>query len=136
MVQEFILNDGRLIKTSEKLGRGPEQALIGTVWKWQQTLYPNETRIVPSNPENYTLKLLSDGKINIRADCNLGGGSYSLRGNEISIEITHTTRAACPPGSLEQDYIRDLNGAATYFFKMDVLYVNLKYGAGTMKFMN
>jgi heat shock protein HslJ len=136
MVQEFILNEGRLIKTSEKLEREPEQALIGTVWKWRQTLYPDDTRVVPANSENYTLKFLSDGKINVRADCNLGGGSYTLRGNEISIEITYTTRAACPPGSLEQNYIRDLNAAVVYFFKADVLYFNLKYGVGTMKFMN
>ncbi len=136
MVQEFILNDDRLIKTNEKLEREPEQALMGTVWKWQQTLYPNDTRVVPANSENYTLKLLPDGKINMRADCNLGGGIYTLRGNEISIEITYTTRAACPPGSLEQDYIRDLNAAAIYFFKADALYVNLKNSAGTMKFMN
>jgi hypothetical protein len=47
-----------------------------------------------------------------------------------------STRAACPLGSLEQDYIRDLNAAAIYFFKADALYVNLKNSAGTMKFMN
>ncbi len=136
IIQEFIFSDGRLIKTSEKLDREPGQALIGTVWKWQQTIYPDKTRVEPADSENYTLKLLSDGKVNIRADCNLGGGSYTLRGNEISIEITHTTRAACPPGSLEQDYIRDLNAAATYFFKAGFFYVNLKDGSGTMKFTN
>jgi len=136
IIQEFIFSDGRLIKTSEKLDREPEQALIGTVWKWQQTIYPDKTRVEPADPENYTLEFLSDGKVNIRADCNLGGGSYTLRGNQISIEITHTTRAACPPGSLEQDYIRDLNAAANYFFKAKVFYVNLKDTFGTMRFTN
>lgn len=137
VVQEFILNHGRLTKTSEKLEGEPEQAIIiGTVWKWQQTIYPDDTRAAPVNSDNYTLKLLSDGKVNIRADCNLGGGIYALREHEIYIEITHTTRAACPPGSLEQNYIRDLNAAAVYFFEADVLYVNLKYGAGRMKFTN
>jgi len=47
--------------------------LISTVWKWQQTLYNNDRKKAPPNPENYTLKLLPDGKVSIRADCNLGG---------------------------------------------------------------
>ena len=58
-----------------------------------------------------------------------------MDGSKISIEITHTAMAACPPESLEQNYIRDLNAAAIYFFKSDVLYIDLKYDTGTMKFM-
>ena len=121
----------------ETNGQGREaagQILIGTTWKWQQTLYNNDTKAVPLNPEHYTLKLLPDGRINIRADCNRGGGVYILDGRKISIEVTHTTRAACPPGSLEQVYIRDLNAAAIYFMMDDALYIDLKYDTGTLKF--
>jgi heat shock protein HslJ len=80
------------------------------------------------------LKLLPDGKVNIRADCNLGGGVYKLRGNEISIQITHTTRAACPPESLEQSYIQDLNTAGRYHVEDEFLYIGLKNETGRMKF--
>jgi heat shock protein HslJ len=73
------------------------QTLIGTTWKWRQTLYSNDTKALPSNPDHYTLKLLLERKISIRATCNVGGGVYTLRGSELSIEITHTTMAACPP---------------------------------------
>ena len=97
-------------------------------------MYNNDTKVLPPNPDHYTLKLLPDGKVNIRADCNRGGGVYTLDGRKISIEITHTTRAACPPGSLEGRYIRDLNAAAIYFMKDDALYIDLKYDTGTMKF--
>jgi heat shock protein HslJ len=135
VVQRFVLRDNRFIKTSQEIRGKADQMLIGTVWKWQQSLYNNDTRAVPPNPENYTLKLLPDGKVSIRADCNLGGGVYRLDGSKISIEITHTTMAACPPGSLEQRYIRDLNAAAIYFFKADVLYIDLKHDTGTMKLM-
>ena len=96
----------------------------------------NDTRAVPPNPGNYTLKMLPDGKVSMRADCNMGGGAYKLDESKISIEITHTTKSACPPESLERDYIRDLNAAAIYFFKGDVLYIDLKQGTGTMKFMH
>jgi heat shock protein HslJ len=123
-----------LIKTSEEVQGTPDPLLIGTVWKWQQTIYSTDTRCLPPNSENYTLKLLPGGKVNIRADCNLGGGAYRLRGKEISIEITHTTRAACPPESLEQSYIRDLNTAGRFCLEGEILYIGLKNETGTMKF--
>ena len=134
VVQRFVLRENRLAKASEEVRGKADRMLTGIVWKWQQSLYDNDTRAVPTDPENYTLKLLPDGKVSIQADCNVGGGTYRLGGGRISIEITHTTLAACPPESLEQKYIRDLNAAAIYFFKADALYIDLKYDTGTMKF--
>ena len=125
----------QFVKAAKGVLGKADQMLIDTLWKWQQTLYSNDTKSLPPNPENYTLKLLPDGKINIRADCNLGGGVYTLRGNEISIQITHTTRAACPPESLEQSYIQDLNVAGRYRVEDEFLYIDLKNDTGTMKFM-
>jgi heat shock protein HslJ len=126
--------DGRLTKMGEEVQGTPDPLLIGTVWKWQQTLYTNDQKSLPPNSENYTLKLLPDGKVNIRADCNLGGGVYKLKGSEISIQITHTTRAACPPESLEQSYIQDLNTAGCYRIEGEFRYIGLKNDTGTMKF--
>jgi len=111
-----------------------DSSLIGTVWRWQCSLYNNNTESVPPDPDRYTLMLQPDGQINIRADCNMGGGTYTLDGKKISITITHTTRAACPPESLEQPYISDLNGVAGWFFKERDLYLDIKYDTGTMKF--
>ena len=123
------------VKSNEEILGKADQILIGTEWKWQQSIYNNDTKAMPATPENYTLKLLPDGKVSIRADCNLGGGVYRLEGERISIQITHTTRAACPPESLEQTYIRDLNGAAIYSLKASFLCIDLKYDTGTMKFI-
>jgi heat shock protein HslJ len=125
----------QLVKANEEILGKADPLLIDTLWRWQQTLYNYDTRSIPIAPENYTLKLLPGGKVSIRADCNLGGGVYTLRGNEISIKITHTTRAACPPESLEHSYIRDLNVVARYCMEGDSLYIDLKNDIGTMKFM-
>jgi len=46
---------------------------------------------------------------------------------EIVVKLTHHTAF----GKLDGKEV----AAATYFFKMDVLYVNLEYGTGTMKFI-
>jgi len=108
--------------------------LTDTIWRWQKSVYSNDTESLPTDPDRYTLTMQLDGRINIRADCNRGGGTYILDEKKISITITHTTRAACSPGSLEQPYIRDLNGVAGWFFKEGDLYLDIKFGAGTMKF--
>ncbi len=71
----------QLVKANEEILGKADQFLIDTLWKWQQTLYNNGTRSIPPTPENYTLKLLPDGKVSIRADCNLGGGVYPVRNN-------------------------------------------------------
>ena len=134
VVQRYALRENRLVKASEEVRGNVDPVLVDTVWRWQQTIYNNDRKVVPLNPENYTLKLLPDGKVSIRADCNLGGGVYTLRGNEIFIEITHTTRAACPPESRELDYIRDLNAVARYFVEGDILQIELKVDTGTMRF--
>ena len=109
--------------------------IVGVVWKWQRSRYGNDTQSAPPDPARYTLQLLPDGTISLQADCNRVGGVYRLEDRQITIEITHSTMAACPPGSLEQDYLRDLSAAAIYFIKDGVLYLDLKYDSGTMEFV-
>ncbi len=116
--------------------KGPASEIpAGVTWRWQQTLYNNDTETVPSNPERYMLKLLPNGRVFIHAGCNVGRGNYKLSENHITIEISHTTAAACPEDSLQEKFIRDLNGAAVYSIEGDNLYLDLKYDTGTMKLL-
>ena len=124
-----------IIHTAGLAGGAPDtEDISGTVWKWQQTRYNNDQQSVPDDPSSYTVTFNTDGTLNIRADCNRGGGSYSIEAKRISIEVTHTTRAMCPPESLDQTFIKDLNASKIYFFSDGNLYVDLKYDTGTMKF--
>jgi heat shock protein HslJ len=103
------------------------------IWKWHQSLYNNDQKSVPSDPSRYTVSFNPDGTLNLRADCNRGGGTFSADGKRITIEVTHTTRAMCPPESLEQTFIKDLNASNIFFFSDGNLYIDLKYHKGTMK---
>ena len=91
-------------------------------------------RAVPEDPSHYTIAFQPDGSRHIRSDCNHAGGKYTLRKSALTIEVIHSTRAMCPPDSLEQTYLKDLNGAAIYFIREGGLYIDLKYDTGTMKF--
>jgi heat shock protein HslJ len=124
-----------LIAANAGAGGAPEsEDLTGVVWQWQQTLYNNDTKALPDDPEKYTIAFEPDAKLYIRADCNRGGGNYAVEGKTIAVEVTHTTRAMCPSDSLERAFINDLNAARIYFKRDGYLYIDLKYDTGTMKF--
>ena len=126
-----------LVAINANAGGTPEgEEITGIVWKWQQTLYNNDTRSVPDDPGNYNVSFDPGGNLFIRADCGLGGGNYVVEGKVITLEVTHTTRAMCPPDSLERTFIKDLNAARIYFKRDGNLYIDLKYDIGTMKFGN
>jgi hypothetical protein len=54
--------------------------------------------------------------------------------SELSITITHSTRAACPEGSSEDAFIRDLNRTGRFLLRNSGLYLGLKLDSGTMEF--
>jgi len=108
--------------------------ITGTVWQWVQTQYNDDRKAAPADLENYTVQFKEDGALNVKADCNQKGGSYAVEEKSIAIEITHSTMAACPEGSLEDEFVRGLTAAAIYFIKDGDLFIDLKYDTGTMKF--
>jgi hypothetical protein len=50
------------------------------------------------------------------------------------LEVTHTTMAACPPGSLAEKFMKDLAAARIAFMHDGNLYLDLMYDTGTMNF--
>jgi len=111
--------------------RTPEAA--AGVWHWDTTVTPVET-IGTANPERYTLELQSGGVALVRADCNRGRGSYEIGEGRIRFSPIATTRMACPPGSLDSRYLKDLQRATIFFVEGDKLFLDLPFDSGTMRF--
>lgn len=107
--------------------------LAGTRWQWVKMVTPLEI-VEPDDPSQYLVEFMDDGVIGILADCNSGSGSYETSGSSISINITNTTLALCPEGSLSDQFIRNLNSAAIYFDQNGNLFIDLMADAGTMEF--
>jgi len=131
--KSFAVQGNRLVPVDEGILQGQVE-IAGPVWQWTGTLYNDGKKIAPSASKNYTIQLLEEGKLHLKADCNLKGGTYSIQESRLSIEITHSTRAACPEGSLEDQFVRDLTAGVSYFLKDGDLYIDLKFDSGTMKF--
>jgi heat shock protein HslJ len=131
--KRFAIQDNRLVPVSDSASAGPAP-ITGTVWQWIQTQYSNDKRVAPAKPANYSLRFLEAGQIKVKADCNQKGGTYNVDGKRLSITITHSTMAACEPGSHEDEFVRNLAASAIHFFRNGDLYIDLKYDSGTMKF--
>jgi heat shock protein HslJ len=81
-------------------------------WQWVNVTDSStgQATTVPT-PAQYTITFNMDGTVNGLADCNSFSGTYS-QVSGLSIKITTMTRAACPDGSLDQQYLQLLNNVA------------------------
>jgi uncharacterized lipoprotein YbaY len=109
-------------------------SLTNTVWQLQHIQYNNDTLLEASDPEHYTIEFLDDGQLSIRADCNQVLGTYTVDESSLAIALGPTTLAACPPESIDQEYLQALQGAAIYFFEEGDLLIDLKFDTGIMRF--
>ncbi|NJL49048.1 MAG: META domain-containing protein [Leptolyngbyaceae cyanobacterium SM2_5_2] len=110
-------------------------ALVGTVWKLQQIQYNDGKLLTANPPENYTVQFMEDGTLAMQADCNQGQGAFTTNAdNRLTVEDLATTRAACPEGSISNDFITAMQNSAIFFFQDGDLFIDIIYGSGTMKF--
>ena len=108
--------------------------LGGSVWTWQGTALRGD-RTVPDAPERYTIEFQSDGRVQLRADCNRGGAGYTARSDRsLSITPVATTKIGCPPGSKGTEFARQLADADRYDFVDGNLVLTLKSNGGEMRF--
>ena len=72
-----------------------------------------------ADPENYTISFAPTGSFAARADCNRVLGEWHLNRLELTIAPGPITRAACPPGSLSDQFIQWLAGVTGAYADVD-----------------
>jgi heat shock protein HslJ len=103
-------------------------------WQWIEFTDPvNGTQAIP-NPASYQVTFQPSGIVRINADCNRGAGQYQVDGAAMQFTVQAMTRAMCPPGSLSNEFIQNLNAAAVWFVQDGDLYIDLFADSGTMRF--
>ena len=111
--------------------------IFGLKWQWEQFQDQAEiNNITVSTPENYELILWNDGIFNFKADCNVGGGNYTMNGATLSLELGPVTLAECGPDSLYDQYLNQLGNVGTYVNDEGKLILNLFADAGNMVFVS
>ena len=82
---------------SAAAGDGPQ--LAGTVWQLVHFQSMDDKTLKPDDPAKYTIAFHTDGKANIRADCNRGQTTWkSEEQAQLEFGPLALTRAMCPPG--------------------------------------
>ena len=126
----YGLRDGRLVKVNETEQK-PPNPLEGPVWAWQHTVRNDGTRTAPTESGHYTLHLGPEGQLSIRADCNRAGGRYEVEGSRLTLSVTHSTMAACPPESLDRQFLADVAAVSAWRLEGGSLRMDLT-GGGVM----
>jgi heat shock protein HslJ len=128
----YALQNERLVKVSAAAQHTPSP-IEGPVWAWKYNQRVDGTRTTPAEPEHYTLRLRPDGQLDVRADCNRAGGHYQLDGARLTLAVTHSTMAACPPESLDRQFLAYVEAVSAWRLESSSLHVDLT-GGGTMVF--
>lgn len=92
---------------------------------WRLLAFENSDGTVDavSDTDRYTATFASDGRVNLRADCNLCRGPFSTAGLELSVGDMACTLAACPEGSKSNDYIQAIAQASSYLRHESTLFI-------------
>jgi heat shock protein HslJ len=102
------------------------------VWALQSFDLAGGQSVTVPDPAGYTLELAADGSTHVRADCNFCKGGYDLSGRALHIGLLACTRAACPPDSLDGDYLRALSSASSLETSGELLQIT--YDGGILRF--
>ena len=128
----YALQSERLVKVTAPAENTPSP-IEGPVWTWQYAVRVDGTRTTPTGPGLYTLSLGPNRQLKVRADCNQAGGHYRLDGANLTLSVTHSTMAACPPESLDRQFLADIAAVMEWHVEENLLRLNLT-GGGTMVF--
>jgi len=109
-------------------------SLVGPVWEWESSTFQDGTVLATGDPSRYTLQLLPDGNALVQADCNFGTGTYQETQTGFTLGPVGTTKIACPPDSLDSEFLGQLRNIDRYVFNEDGVLFYLLDDAGTMQF--
>jgi heat shock protein HslJ len=98
-----------------------EPAIPPIVWELVAYAANGGEPVAIDDPARYTLQFLPNGELLARLDCNQGRGGYTAVDGVLSVTPLAATRAACPPGSHDTDFLRLLLAATSYGFDADGL---------------
>lgn len=113
----------------------PAIYLTGTHWTLIEILYSDGKEIKPKKGEKMTLEFGKNGQVSGRAGVNrFTSTSQGKNDGSFALGKVTTTRAANPPGSIADAYLKILKSAERYIFNKGVLVLELPYGSGEMTF--
>jgi heat shock protein HslJ len=119
--------------TNSTVSEDLEVSLTSHTWELGSYVYEEAATDIDT-PENYTLTFNEDGTVSIKADCNNATGNYTDDGENLTVEVGPTTLAACPEGSLSEEFLKLVGMAGTYQIAQGYLFIATNDSLGIMNF--
>ncbi len=107
--------------------------LTGVVWQWVEFQSSDGSVVTANDPSRYTIEFMSDGSVQVLADCNRGFGDATIEGNSIDL-IVATTRMMCADNSQSNDFLLVLDQAVSWVIRDGMLALALPADAGIALF--
>jgi heat shock protein HslJ len=74
---------------------------------------PDSSTVPIADPTRFTLRFDEDGRLSLRADCNLCGGPYRLDGESLSSGPLACTKVFCATAPLDSQFVTILEGRSS-----------------------
>jgi para-nitrobenzyl esterase len=109
--------------------------LGGTSWQLVKFEGGDGTVLTPDDKSKYTIAFGTDGRVSVRIDCNRGSGTYtSTTPPQLEFGPLALTRAACPPGSLHDQIVKQWPFVRSYILRDGHLFLSLMADGGIYEF--
>lgn len=113
-------------------------SFAGTVWRLVefQSMDDATGTVRPENPSRYTMRLNSDGTVAMRLNCNRAKGVWSAEpsgdgsSGRFEFGVLATTKARCPPPSMDESIAAHARFVRSYLLKDGRLYLSLMADGG------
>jgi heat shock protein HslJ len=106
----------------------PDELLDGP-WRLVQLTRSSGTTATTRGDE-FTIEFLSDGRVNVRADCNGCGGTYEVRTGTLHVFPLACTRVYCvATAPVDSEYVMFLQAAETFSVQRDTLTIRTDHGS-------
>ena len=124
--------------TAAAAGEATSGALGGTRWRLVrfQSMDDATGEIEPDDPSVYTMTLNEDGSVSMQLNCNRATGTWRFEPASDGLSGTFTfgplatTRALCPPPSMDERIARDAEWVRGFLLKNGQLHLSLMADAG------
>jgi heat shock protein HslJ len=129
-----------MIKNPEsgwKFGRANlagDELLLNSKWVWQETGFPNGSRIEGPGGDLFVVFFGDDGRLTSTTDCNSLFANFSTYGEILNIGEIASTKIYCGPATLEGEYLSELERAKSFEISGRELKIHLEENTGVMKF--
>jgi heat shock protein HslJ len=112
---------------------GEPATITGFAWRLVAIQWADGHATRPADSAGYLFELGADGRVSGKADCNRMMGTYTIDAQTLRFGPLATTRMACPPGSVDADWLRALAAADSWLVRDGHLHITMTGKAGTIE---